>query len=214
MHENIINRNLKFKRDIVENSQIKLSLSHSGLELTIGYNTIQLGELIIQDLCYQANVETDFLKIVDFYFELLNGKPIEVFDRLSLKELDAFINDGKRGSVIGPYGVEHFEILKLGSSIYNKVVESSKSEDVLFDPVICGKFTDLSFSEQVEYFEEFLAKFIYPDVQFKNIEIEIIDITPDEVIVESVATEKILRQIENMFNKEFYTRFKFKKIFF
>ncbi len=211
MHKNIINRKLKFKRDIVKDPQINMSLAHSGLELTVGFNTIQLEEIIIEDLCYQVNKVTDFLRIVDFYFELLNGKPIEVFDRLSLKELDAFINDGKRGSVIGPYGVEHFEILKLGSSIYNKVVESSKGEEALYDQSINGKFIDLSFSEQIEYFEEFCARFIYPEVKFKNTEMDIVDILPHKITVDSSVDIRLLKLIEEKFNHEFSTEFKFVK---
>ena len=95
------------------------------------------------------------------YFSLIQGIALEALKRVSAKEFDFYIRDDQARPYFEYYGPEVYKLLALGEEIYNKHLSFSTT-DLIFDPNRFGDFFNYSFSEQIELFEEFLSKYIYP----------------------------------------------------
>jgi hypothetical protein len=211
MNELILNRTLDFKREL---ETIKLSLQFEYLEfdLDIDYTTRQTEELYVDDLVYSTDTSDDNqnLKIIDFFFELLNGKPVEVFDRITVKELDFYIRSNRSIPAFPFYSQEHFEIVSIGKKIYNHIAGKSLKKTIFYDLSRLGSYSDLSFSEQIEYFEEFCSVFIYPMAIYKEVDLTICDIGDNDIVLEGRVVNNLLKKMEAEFNREFQTKYTFK----
>ena len=208
MNEIISKRNLKYKR---KSDQVNLSLGFEFLDfgLDISFSTRQAEELYVEDLFYYSESLDDNLNIVDFFFELLSGKPVEVFDRITVKELDFFIRSERSIPAFPFYSQQHFEIVAIGKKIYNHIIGISSDKADLYIVDELGPSSVLSLSEQIEYFEEFCSQYIYPFAIYETIELYISDIEGDDIFFEQVSERTLLKDIENKFNKEFKSCYKF-----
>ena len=113
--------------------------------------------------------------MIDLYFQLIEGRALESLDRVTAKEFDYFLRDDTKEGIFEFYDDKFYEILSIGEEI----LKSIKPKDD-FTRIFNGgeeEFFDLSFSSQVEIFEEFFADTVYKHPKFHKIEFDVLDVS-------------------------------------
>lgn len=131
------------------------------------------GEDVLVKFNYYTSLEQDYLGILDGFFELLQNKPIEVIDRIRAKELDYYLRDFNDKSAVSFYDSHFYEILSLGKKTLDKYLGKEKKDLLYMD--YDTDFELMSFAEQVEMFEEFLAKCVYPYKKYEHLKFDLDD---------------------------------------
>lgn len=192
--------------------EFKGELLRSSSVVTIYYETLHKeGELCIGRIVYTTDLQSEYLGVLDGYIEFIKGKPVEVLDRITPKELDYFLRDKNSVPAFEAYSSELFEILSLGESIL-KIQLKKGGLSPLFNPEVDGVFNDLSFSEQVEFFEEFCSKYVNGDPSYDGVELSISNIDKNILEIDSFQElgEDKIKMMEQKFNQEFSSQFQFK----
>ncbi len=185
-----------------DNQEYSLALNYYSYDFVLYYNLSKeedpkLINLFLDDI--------NLPEVLIAYLSLLQGTALEAIKRISAKELDYYLRDDSSKSFFEFYGPEVYKILEIGSKIYNHHLNFS-IEDKIFDPKNAGNFLELSYSEQIEVFEEFLSKYIYPNTLYSLQDFEI------EINARSITIlyrgEKIDKRLESIFREklplEFY----------
>lgn len=146
-------------------------------DITLFYDVHKSDEIYINNLTYQTEIKASFLGALDYYCELINGKPYEVINRIGLKELDFFIRGSSKKPSFVFYSAELYELLTLGEKIY-KSLNQKKNKVLTF---CVSNMDDMPMTEQIEYFEEFLSVHIYPE--FQGIELDFEDFSDGKLIL-------------------------------
>jgi hypothetical protein len=190
---------------------LSIELKRLACWIDVSYDIQNASEVCIQNLQYNTDLKNDYLGVLDGYMSLCEGKPIEVLDRITPKELDYFLRDKANEVSFEFYSAEIYEILSLGEKIY-QLINGEKIKPPFYAISLYGDYTGLSFSEQIEWFEEFCAEFIYPDTE---VEMSIEDITETDFIFSGTIKLELdfVRYVENKFNTQFFTKMKFCQIF-
>lgn len=149
----------------------------------------------ITALNYKTALDSLYLGLVDGLIALYQDKALEAISRVSAKELDHFLRDEPSTPAVSYFDAKFYDVLSLGSKLVEKISGKEKKETYLFQE-IDGDFFELSFSEQVELFEEFLAKKVYPFKQYDGIGFDLADVD-DKISIEIQGRE--LGPLENDF---------------
>jgi hypothetical protein len=192
--------------------EVVLESKHLNDSVHIRFNTVEGEEVCIDELCISSGLTGPYKGVIVGYQELITGKPVEVLDRLTPKEIDYYLRDETTVPAFEFYGKELYEILSIGELIMEKLGNKDKENSSLFDVSLDGTFKELSFSEQIEYFEEFCSTFIYRNPKFINIFLDIEEVEEESLVLscEGKIVPLQLLAIEEKFNEEFETSFKFK----
>jgi hypothetical protein len=168
-------------------------LEKLNVDVTVFFKTVKRQELEVELANYHTELNNHYLGVLDGFFSLIQGRPIEAIDRFPIKELDYYLRDNNDVSAFSGYSQEIYEILSLGESM-KTLIYGEKKIGFQFDPKTDGHFFDLSTSEQYDLLEEFFAYYVYPYKEFPDV-IEIIEITENEVIL-NIENEKITKLIK------------------
>ena len=161
-----------------------IHLNKLDIEIIVYFKTLKKDELMIEMANYYTTYQGVYLGVIDAFFQLIQGKPLEAADRFPIKELDYYLRDQASLSAFSGYSQEIYEILSIGESMKNKIY-GEKKIGFHFDPAMTGDFFSLSSSEQYELLEEFFAHFVYVDDRF-----------PDDIEVVSVENHQIIFNYE------------------
>lgn len=143
----------------------------------------EAGDLFIVDLKYKTALDGIYLGLLDGLIELYQGKALEAISRVSARELDHFLRDDPKVPAVSFYNAEFYDVLSLGSKLVKKIVGHEKKELLLHEEYE-EEFSELSFTEQIELFEEFLAKRIYPLKSYQGIKFDLVDVNAGEIFIE------------------------------
>jgi hypothetical protein len=192
--------------------EVELESKHLAESIQISFNTIQNAELCIAEVSFHTELVGPYKGILMGYQELITGKPVEVLDRLTPKELDFFLRDDTKVPAIEYYAKELYEILSIGELITKKLGVGGKEVVKLYDLAQNGPFLELSFSEQIEFFEEFCSGHIYSNKETPDLFFDVEDIDDDKIylIGRGSVTATRLEELERQFNIEFKTNLIFK----
>jgi hypothetical protein len=192
--------------------EVELESKHLAESIQISFNTIQNEELCIAEVSFNTGLIGPYRGILMGYQQLITGKPIEVLDRLTPKELDYFLRDDTKVPAIEYYAKELYEILSIGELITSKLGIGGKEVVKLYDLAQNGPFLELSFSEQIEFFEEFCSSYIYSSKDTPDLFFDVEDIDDDKIclIGRGSVTATRLEELEKLFNIEFQTNIIFK----
>ena len=194
--------------------EIELEVKHLAEPVKISFNTVQDEELCLAEVLFDTDLVGPYKGILMGYQKLISGKPVEVLDRLTPKELDYFLRDDTKIPAIEYYSKELYEILSIGELITKKLGMGQKEVAMLYDLNQNGPFLDLSFSEQIEFFEEFCSSFIYSSKETPNLFFDVEDIDDEKIslIGRGSVTATRLKALEKQFNIEFDTNLIFEII--
>lgn len=183
--------------------KLELDLAWFKLTMKVAFNLVKKDEEIVTNIQYSLSDKTEFLGLIDLLFCLLEERSLETFDRINAKEFDYYCRDDVSKPAFSYYSQELYQVLALGEQIYTRLrPKMSLANDLLLSAN--ESFFDLSFSEQIDLFEEMLSKNIYQNPIYKNLEIEIIDVQ-DSLIslkinsIKDDALELILRDDINKY---------------
>ncbi len=183
--------------------EFKTTLNQLKAEVTIFFNTFQDSELLVSKARYETSYRGEYLGVIDGFFHLIQGKPLEAIDRFPLKELDYFLRDNQSQSAFSAYSQELYEVVGLGEKMKSLVL-GSKGQRFFFDENL-GTLESRSLSEQFEIVEEFLSFYYYKE-GYSLESIECFDITDDKIIFK--AEEKASAQLEVKFKDSIKTNLK------
>ena len=133
--------------------------------------------------------------IFDTLLELLDGRPVGSLNRLSSKELDNYLRDKPKQPALTFYNSEYLDLFSFSVALYKEITGIKESE---MEPA--EDFFERSFSEQIEYFEEILAKEFYPLPEWTDKEIDLVD-CEDQKLFFSCDTELSPENIDFFFLK-------------
>lgn len=138
------------------------------------------GDEYFVNLSYKTALATPYLGILDGLVQLFQGKAIQAVERITAKELDYFLRDSQSIPALSYYDPKFYEILSIGEMINKKRYGEKTARTFLFEEYD-GLFFELSFSEQIEFFEEFLSRFIYKNEKFLGIQFDLEDVNDNEI---------------------------------
>ena len=96
------------------NYQVEVHLNKLDIDVYINFETYDAGELLIARANYFTDYKGEYLGVIEGFFSLIQGKPIEAADRFPIKELDYFLRDNSSKSAFTAYSQEVYEIISLG----------------------------------------------------------------------------------------------------
>jgi len=192
----------KFLSNNPLNYTVHTKLNGLAAEIFIHFETYQGEEVLVARAHYFTSYQGPYLGVIDGFFSLIQGKPLEAIDRFPLKELDYFLRDTPKESAVSAYSQEIYEIIALGEKMKEKIF-GKKEYSFTYDPLRDGEFLGLSTSEQFDIIEELLAFEFYT----KGIpldDIELIDIDNLKMIFKAKEkyTQKIKELIYTKINSE------------
>jgi hypothetical protein len=185
---------LEFMQERLDLEFLDISLSRVGGEVRVFYSTKKTDEIYFDELCYTTEIEGDELGYIEAYINLAQGKPVEGVDRISIKEFDYFLRKENSVPSFSHYEPEMFDILSIGEELRKKIIPRVIVEEFILNLENDGPFEELSYSEQLDYIEEFLAKYIYSEKKFEAYSF---DFEIDSDIVITVASTGLLSK-DNM----------------
>lgn len=152
------------------------------------------GENCLIKVRYFTAISSESLGLIDAFISLILGKPVDVLDRVTPRELDYYLRDTTDKASFEYYTDELFKIIGLGEFLYKSISGIDEKRYRLIDET--GQlFFDLSFSEQVELVEEFSSKYIYPRTNF--LELDVSDIE-DGILHLSVSDHNELKKFDKL----------------
>ncbi|MDP7320066.1 MAG: hypothetical protein QF441_05625 [Bacteriovoracaceae bacterium] len=192
-----------------DKEHISLELDLLESKLDIFFSLEQRDELYFQFLCFKTQLKGPYLAVLDAYFEILMHRSFESINRVSLKELDYFFREDHSQPSFSVYTPELFEIIGIGEKLLASQIKITKEEKI-FEKSSCGEFSELSLSEQIEFFEEFCSHYIYSSKSFKDVYLTVEDYTEDGLVLSSknkITFEKLL-EVERLFQSVFECQIK------
>ena len=171
----------RFEGDLAFSHKIHVSLDLLQVDLFIYLNLVDEGELIVRDVHYELSRNIDQLGMIDLYFQMIEGRALESLDRVTSREFDHFLRDDSKIGIFEYYDDIFYEILGIGEQIL-KTLKPKDTSERLFDGGE-EEFFDLSFSSQVEIFEEFFSDTVYKHPMFHSIEYDVLDINLYQVVI-------------------------------
>ena len=186
--QNIINRSKETTFSKGEDSSsfnysLELRLHTLEIDLYIYFDTVKEKEILLSQARYETSYRGAYLGVIDGFFELIQGKPLEAIDRFPIKELDYFLRDNNSDSAFSGYSQELYEILGIGEKL-KELIFGKKDGSFSYDLQNRGAFSSLSSSEQFEIIEEFLSFYFYKQ-GVKIEEIECLEIEDTRVFFKS-----------------------------
>ena len=170
-----------FEGDLEFSHKIHVSLDLLQVDLFIYLNLVDEGELIVRDVHYELSRNIDQLGMIDLYFQMIEGRALESLDRVTSREFDHFLRDDSKIGIFEYYDDIFYEILGIGEQIL-KTLKPKDTSERLFDGGE-EEFFDLSFSSQIEIFEEFFSDTVYKHPMFHSIEYDVLDINLYQVVI-------------------------------
>ena len=188
---------LKFykKSDLFKKEfKVQAQLNELKVDVVVEFNTKQEDELLITDLSFDTTLSGEYLAVMDAFFEIINNKPLEAIDRVSIKELDYFLRDENSTPAFKFYNKELYEILSIGEDLQKAGLPKKEEYSLVHNPELQGDYFDLSFSEQIELIEEVSAKHFYNDLNFRGLYLECDDI--DDRVIQLIVDEHFMDRID------------------
>jgi hypothetical protein len=189
------------------NYLVHTRLNKLDIDIYIHFETFTGSEVLIARAHYFTDYTGPYLGVIEGFFSLIQGKPVEAADRFPIKELDYFLRDEPTKSSFTAYSQELYEIISLGEKIKTKIF-GKKHIGFNYDPEVRGEFIDLSTSEQFETMEEFLYSEFYKAGIDTN-DIELIDVDENTLVFDAKSDyqDKIISKINEHF-KNLIIKFK------
>lgn len=160
---------------------LKLNNLNCYVELFLCIKKHRDDDYIVQ-LNYKTALVGPYLGILDGLISLYQDKALQAITRITAKELDFFLRDRTSIPSVSYFDPKFYEILSIGKYI-NDTHYKNEDKVKLLSSEFDGEFIDLSFSEQIEIFEEFLAKIIYKNSKFTNFRFDLEDVSTKGVII-------------------------------
>lgn len=164
----------RFEGDKKFTHKIHIDLTLLQRDLFVYLELKDEGEMVVRNVEYEIAGDCEFLGMIDLYFELIEGRALESLDRVTAKEFDYFLRDDTKIGIFDFYDDKFYEILSIGEEVLKSI---KPKED--FKRIFDGgetEFFDLSFSSQVEIFEEFFSDTVYKHPKFHKIEFDVLDV--------------------------------------
>ena len=182
--------------------KLQINLPIMNCDLALYFKTEQNEEKCIKDICFELEGNLEYQGHIDLYLQMIEGRAIEALDRVNIKEYDYFLRDDVGQKLFEFYDDYLYEIIGLGEYIINYLKPSENKPDskILKENEI---FSTLSFSEQVEYFEEFLTKYIYQHKDFHQFEINLENLEKSNMTIECPENEKLKAYLKEKLSFEF-----------
>jgi hypothetical protein len=180
-------------------------------KIHIFFNMENEGEVILTEANYELMDEVQERGVVDLFFQLIQGRATESLDRVTNKEFDYFLRDDLKIGVFEFYDTKFYEILGIGEAILKFLNPKDDGPEPLMKNTAIDRFFTISFSEQIEYFEELLSRYVYGHGHYSTLEIEFDDIE-DGVVVVSIS--KTANGLEELLEKAVELEFGIQKIKF
>ena len=202
--------NEKIYKDLGQSESLLIKLDE--LKFKIQYNLSVEEDPKLQNLTITKLPKTDFNALIISYIHLLEGVAIEAVKRISLKEFDFFLREVPTESAFLFYSPELYQIFRIGEEIYKKHFP----DQVITEVNLMGKdsldYYELSFSEQVELLEEFLAMYVYMHKDYKSQGFELLEVSNScaSVLINGrELTQNLQEVMEQSFLQEFSINIKF-----
>jgi hypothetical protein len=207
--------NLEFKKERDDLSSHIIPLTRIGSEVCVFYSVVTRDEVYYNELFYTTNLVGEYLALIEAFITLAQGKPVEGVDRISIKELDYFLRAENSIPSFDHYTPEMFEILSIGEELRKIIIPRNVDESFILDVSQDGSFEKLSYSEQLDFIEEFFSKFVYADKSYEGfsfdfevetdilISVNSVDTLSEnqcEFIIEGIIRELQLSEIKVRFN--------------
>lgn len=171
-------------------------------DVYIHFETFSGEEVLVARAQYYTEYKGPYLGVIDGFFSLIQGKPLEAIDRFPIKELDYFLRDDSKEPAVSAYSQEIYEIISLGEKMKEKIFGKNEYS-FQYNPENDGEFIELSASEQFEIIEELLAfEFYTKGVPLDDI--ECINIDDNKLTFKSKINlrEKLESKIHELINKD------------
>ena len=186
---------------------LKLETHKAYIEINY-YISQKDGEDYFEHLTYKTALLGPYLGIIEGLFSLCLDKPTEVMDRITAKELDHYLRDTPSNPSVEYYSQEFYEVLSIGEKLLKSIYK--KEEDQLIYEELDAAFFELSFSEQIEAFEEFLSKHMYKDLLFRDMFFDLADCDDREVLITS--NQRLKDDQKSEFLKQFKKELNLKEV--
>lgn len=189
------------------NYLVHTHLNKLDIDVYIHFETFKASELLIARAHYFTDYKGEYLGVIEGFFSLIQGKPIEAADRFPIKELDYFLRDESAKSAFTAYSQEIYEIISLGEKMKSKIF-GKKDTGFIYEPDMHGEFTDLSTGEQFEMIEELLSNEFFKS-GIEPDDIELIDVDENTLVFDAKNEYHI--EIKNKINhhiKDLIIKFK------
>ena len=117
--------------------------------------------------------------VLNALLTLASGNPVGGLNRINAKELDFFIRDEANTPALPFYNDDFLNVFEITGSLYSYLISRKEDENIEV-----SDFFDLSFSEQIEFFEELLAKEAYPHPRFHKYKFDLMDTDKDCLLIQ------------------------------
>lgn len=172
---------MRFEDEHNFSHKIHIPLTLLQMDLFVYLELRDEGEKVIRNVRYETSHSTEQLGMIDLYFQLIEGRALESLDRVTAKEFDHFLRDDSKKSIFEFYDDKFYEILAIGEEILNTVQPKDESKRIFVGGE--EEFFELSFSSQVEIFEEFFSDSVYKHPLFHTIEYDVLDVSLYQVTI-------------------------------
>jgi hypothetical protein len=183
------------KPDIQYQHNFVHNLPNLKTKIDIHFDVDSSSELVLQNASFELLDQVVYRGAIDLYFSLIDGRAIESLDRVTNKEFDYYLRDDLKIGVFEFYDNKFYEVLGIGEAILNFLKPKNEGPTPLMVSNLEDRFFTISFSEQIEYFEELLARYVYGHIRYSELEIEIDDVVEQRVLVNISAREKGLEEL-------------------
>jgi len=162
--------------------KIEVNLPHHKSAMTLYFKVEKAEDDLLKEISYMFKKDSENKGMFDLYFQMIQGRAVESLDRVTTKEFDHFMRDASADPIFKYYDDQFYEIIGIGEEILRYLHPKKKIKRIFEGSK--EYFLELSFSEQIEIFEELFVKHIYNHPRFHDLEIDIVDITKDKVMTE------------------------------
>lgn len=156
-------------------------------KIHIFFNLKTESETILSQVNYELMDEVQERGVIDLFFSLIKNRAFESLDRVTNKEFDYFLRDDLKVGAFEFYDNKFYEILGIGEAIFNFLNPKDEGPEPLMKSNEVDRFYTISFSEQIEFFEELLARYVYGHGHYSTLDIEFEDVV-DGVVVISISS--------------------------
>ena len=170
-------------------------LVHLKTKIHIYFNIDQKEDSTLGEISYELLDHIEYRGAIDLYFSLLKNRAIESLDRITNKEFDYYLRDDVKVGVFEFYDNKFYDVLGIGEAILKFIKPKENGPEPLMKSDLPDRFFTISFSEQIEYFEELLARYVYGHVRYSKLEIELEDALDNSIIITVSGRESGLEEL-------------------
>lgn len=150
-----------------------IKLTRLDVSVNVYFSLKELDEVFYNELYYSSDATGDTLGLIEGYFHIAQSKAVEGLDRVNIKELDYFFRKSNSIPSFEFYTPEMFEVLSIGEELRKFIFPKIDVNNLpILDTVNYGVFESLSYSDQLDFIEEYFSKFIFSSSEFIDLSFE------------------------------------------